>query len=141
MATLSFRHLNTDWNADPNAPHVALVTEGNTVRLSFYLNQWAYSAEPDEVATLLFPGCSRFRWDATNDHAWFAGQGLYSGQAPKWGEFYEVTGDTRVFEDGDWDIVSADLPDSRHFLFYFRDDTIEIVAQDWSLTRGESTGH
>ncbi len=135
MANLSFRHLNLDWNAEPNAPHVELAVEGNTVRLSFLLNSWAYSAESGELATLRFLGCSRFRWDATNDHAWFAGQGLYSGQAPKWGEFYEVVGDTRVVEDDDWHVLSADLPTSRQFLFYFRDDTIEIVAQDWSLTR------
>jgi hypothetical protein len=135
MADLSFQHLNTDWNAEPNAPDVELAVEGSTVRLSFRLNPWDYSAEPGEIATLRFLGCSRFRWDATNDHAWFAGEGLYSGQAPKWGEFYEVIGDTRVTEVEDWNVLSADLPASRQFLFYFRDAAIEIVAQEWSLTR------
>jgi hypothetical protein len=135
MANLSFQHLNTDWDAEPNAPDVELAVEGNTVRLSFRLNPWAYSAEPGEIATLRFLGCSHFRWDATNDHAWFAGEGLYSGQAPKWGEFYEIIGDTRIVEDDDWDVLSADFPASRQFLFHFRDDTIEIVAQDWLLKR------
>lgn len=98
------------------------------------LNPWAHNARRGEMATLSFFGCSRFRWDATNDHSWFAGKGLYSGQAPKWGEFYEVIGDDRAVSDGDWDILSPDSPDSRHFLFYFRDDTIEVAARDWSLT-------
>ncbi|WP_292576098.1 hypothetical protein [Mesorhizobium sp.] len=85
------------------------------------------------MATLRFGGCSRWRRDATNDHAWFAGDGRYSNQAPKWGEFYEVIGDGRAVDD--WEVLSPDSPNSRHFLFYFRDETIEVVARDWSLTR------
>ena len=135
MSELSFQHLNLDWNAEPNAPYVNLVVDGGTARLSFLLNPWAYEAQEGEVGTVSFVGCSRFRWDATNDHAWFAGKGRYSGQAPKWGEFYEVIGDSRAVSEPDWDVLSPDSPNSRHFLFYFRDDTIELVAQDWSLTR------
>ncbi len=140
MANLSFQHLNTDWNAEPDAPDVELGVDGNTVRLSFRLKPRAYSAEPWEIATLRFPGCSRFRWDASDDHAWFAGKMPYSGQAPEWGELYEVIGDTRVVEDDDWDVLSADLPASRHFLLCFRNDTIEFVAQDWSLMRETRSG-
>ena len=135
MSGLSFRRLNPDWNAEPNAPYVELRVEGSTVELSFLLNPWAYDAEHGEMATLRFSECSRFRWDATNDHAWFAGKGLYSSQAPEWGEFYEVTGDDRAVSERDWDVLAPDDPDSRHFVFYFRDETIEVVAKDWSLTR------
>jgi hypothetical protein len=135
MAGLSFKHLNLDWNADPNDPHVELSLNGDKVSLTFGLNSFAHRAEPGEIATLQFCGCSRFRWDATNDHTWFEGTGLYSGQAPKWGEFYEVAGDTRSIEDDEWVVLSEDFPDSRQFLFYFRDDAIEIVARDWLLRR------
>lgn len=135
MSKLSFRHLNPDWNAEPNAPHVELRVEGNDLELTFLLNPWAYDAKQGELASLRFVDCSRFRWDATNDHAWFAGEGLYSNQAPVWGEFYEVIGDDRVISEHDWDVLSPDNPNPRHFLFYFRDETIEVVAKDWALTR------
>ncbi|QPC93701.1 hypothetical protein [Mesorhizobium sp. INR15] len=135
MSQLSFRHLNTDWNAEPNAPDVELTVEGDVVRLSFLLNPWAYDAKVGEIGTLRFVGCDRLRWDATNDHAWFAGKGRYSNQAPEWGEFYEVIGDDHAINDLDWEVLSQDSPNSRHFLFYFRDETIEFFAQDWSLTR------
>ncbi|MGX9180582.1 hypothetical protein [Mesorhizobium sp. BHbdii] len=116
-------------------PNVELTVDGDTVQLSFLLNPWAYDARGGEIATLRFVGCSRWRWDATNDHAWFAGEGRYSNQAPKWGEFYEVTGDSLAINDLDWEVLSPDSPNSRHFLFYFRDDAIEVMARDWSLTR------
>lgn len=132
---IEFLHLNPDWNADPNAPDVELTVEGDGVQLVFLLNPWAYEAEKGEKGTLRFVDCSRWRWDATNDHAWFAGKGRYSNQAPEWGEFYEVIGDDRAVNELDWEVLSPDTPSSRHFLFYFRDETIELVAKDWSLSR------
>lgn len=135
MGDLSFQHLNTDWNAEPNAPHVELTVEGKVLRLSFVLNPWAYNAKQGDVGTLEFSDCYRWRWDATNDHAWFSGKGLYSGKAPKWGEFYEVTEEGLDANEGDWEVLSPDNSDARHFLFYFRDETIEIIARDWSFAR------
>ncbi|WP_232375578.1 hypothetical protein [Mesorhizobium comanense] len=132
---LSFRHLNPDWNAEPNAPSVALTVEGDTIQLAFLLNPWGYDAREGETGALRFIGCSRWRWDSTNDHAWFAGEGLYAKQAPEWGEFYEVIGDSRSINENNWEVLSQDGPKSRQFLFYFRDDTIEVVAEDWALTR------
>ncbi|MER8605281.1 hypothetical protein NKH45_17425 [Mesorhizobium sp. M1156] len=135
MTPLSFRHLNLDWNAEPNAPNVELTVEDKTVQLTFLLDSWDCEASKGETGTLRFIGCSRWRWDSTNDHAWFSGKGLYSKQAPKWGEFYEVIGDSRSISENDWEILAQDGPNSRRFLFYFRDDTIEVVAEDWLLTR------
>jgi hypothetical protein len=131
----SFRHLNPDWNAEPNAPDVELTVEGKTVQLTFLLNSWAYDASEGEMGTLRFVGCSRLRWDSSDDHAWFAGKGLHSKQAPKWGEFYEVIGDDRPVSDEDWEVLAPDGPKSRQFLFCFRDDAIEVVAERWSLAR------
>ncbi|MBZ9669172.1 hypothetical protein [Mesorhizobium sp. ES1-3] len=138
MSDLSFRHLNLDWNAEPNAPEIRLTVEGDTVQLTFLLNPWAYDAGMGEKGILRFIGCSRWRWDSTNDHAWFAGEGLYSKHAPEWGEFYEVIGDSRPVGDDDWEVLSPDRPKSRQFLFYFRDETIEFFAEDWVFNR--STG-
>lgn len=135
MKRLSFHRLNLDWNAEPNAPDVKLTVEDNILQLRFLLNSWAYDAGKGEVGALRFLGCSRWRWDSTDDHAWFEGKGLYTGQAPKWGEFYEVIGDSRPVGEDDWEVLSPDGPNSRQFLFYFQDDTIEVVAENWSLVR------
>lgn len=135
MVNLSFRRLNTDWSAEPTAPHIELVPQGTTVRISFVLDPGACSAGSGEFATLRFVGCSRYWTNSAEDHAWYEGKELSSGQAPKWGEFYEVAGDTRVVEDGRWAVLSEDTPSSRQFLLPFQDDTFEFVAQDWSLAR------
>ncbi|CAH2405350.1 hypothetical protein MES4922_40197 [Mesorhizobium ventifaucium] len=44
-----------------------------------------------------------------------------------------MTDDSRAIDD--WEALSPDSPNSRHFLLCFRDETIEVVARDWSLTR------
>ncbi|RWO51353.1 hypothetical protein [Mesorhizobium sp.] len=48
---------------------------------------------------------------------------------------YEVIGDGGAVDEPDREVLSPDSPTSRHFLFYFRDETIEVVARDWSFTR------
>jgi hypothetical protein len=138
MQSLSFKHLNPDWNAEPNAPSLQIKVVGDALELRFLLNPYAYEAKDGDVATLRFEGCRRWRWDATNDHGWFAGRGRFSGQAPSWGEFYEITPVEPRSDDLDWEIVSPDTSEARHFLFYFRDETIECVATSWSLHRSKS---
>jgi len=135
MSKLTFLHLKPDWNAEPNAPSLEVVVEGSTVTLSFYLNPFAYDATEDEIGRVVFKGCSRWRWDTTNDEAWFSGKGRFSGVAPKWGEFYEIVGDDASIDDHEWEVISPDDAGGRDFLFYFRDDAIECVAEDWTLIR------
>lgn len=134
MSQLSFRHLNGDWNAEPNAPALNIAVAGSSLRLSFYLNPYAYQAEEGEIGTLTFLDCSRWRLDNTNDEAWYAGRGRFAGQAPKWGEFYEVSGGQQSSVD-DWEVIALDDAKARHFLFYFRDETVECIAHDWYLER------
>jgi hypothetical protein len=135
MSGLTFVLLNQGWNAEPNAPALKVDVTGETVTLSFFLNPFAYDAAENEVAYLAFNRCSRWRWDSTNDHAWFSGTGRFSGQAPQWGEFYEILGDDVSMDQFDWEVISADHVEARHFLFYFRDETVEVVAADWVLNR------
>jgi len=134
MQKLEFLQLNDDWSAEPNAPLVEVVFEDGAANLSFLLNPWQRKTGRKEEATVRFSKCSRWNWDATNDHAWFAGEGRYAKQAPKWGEFYEVVGEDILGGDIDWEIVSADTLNARHFLFYFRDETLEFIASDWSIS-------
>lgn len=135
MRTLEFIRLNEDWNAEPNAPSVDVRFNGNTAELKFLLNPWRHEAGIGEAATIRFTHCSRWDWDATNDHAWFAGEGRYARQAPAWGQFYEVVGEEKLGGSIDWEVIAAEAADARHFLFYFRDETLEFIAADWSITR------
>ena len=135
MHQLTFLHLNADWNAEPNAPMLRVGVEGSTVTLSFYLNPHAYKATEGETGQLVFKGCSRWRWDNTNDEAWYSGRGRFNEDAPKWGEFYEILGDDPLTDDLEWEVTSQVQPGGRHFLFYFRDDAIECIAEEWELIR------
>jgi len=132
MSELGFVHLNLNWNAEPNAPSPALIIVGNDAELSFLLDD--YPSEAERRAIVRFINCSRWRWDPTNDHGWFDGNGRFSQQAPKWGEFYEIIGDDVAGRELDWEIIAPDAPGTRHFLFYFRDETIECIAMDWSIS-------
>ncbi|WP_313531097.1 hypothetical protein [Shinella sp.] len=133
MQQLTFIQLNENWDAEPNAPSVHVEFNNGTAELSFMLNSWR-DKSIKQLATIRFTNCSRWNWDATNDHAWFAGEGRYAKQAPKWGEFYEVIGEETLGGDIDWEIMSTDPVNARHFLFYFRDETLEFIAADWSIS-------
>lgn len=135
MTQLQFLKLNDGWNAEPNALSLHVSFDEKAALLTFELNPWLHSATPGEKATLRFENCSRWNWDATNDEGWYSGEGRYARQAPAWGEFYEVKGEEKLGGEIDWEILFPDPVGARHFLFYFRDETLEFIATDWSMTR------
>ena len=138
MPNLTFKHLNEDWNADPNVPFEEVVVSGSTVSLTFFLNPWAYRAEKDERGCLTFEQCSMWRLGPTNDEGWYAGRCRYSKTAPDWGELYELLGeDDQRLKPADWHRVEQWVPEQRHFLFYLRDNTFECFAADWRFERGD----
>ena len=127
-----FRKLSADWNAEPSAPEPVVSLSGDTVELSFIPNRFIYPNYSEvERVVLSFFGCRMYRLGATNDEGWYLGQCRFSDTAPEWGEFYEVGGDSKLTEVDDWIDVGELVGDARHFLFYFRDETFECVAQDW----------
>jgi len=134
-AQLSFRKLNEGWNAEPNAPDPRVAVSGCDVLLRFLLNPFRFtcSAE-DDVGVLRFVNSDRFRLGATNDEGWYRGQCRYSKLAPAWGEFYEIIGPgSQLMDPPDWQIAGGGSTSSRHFLFYFRDETFECFADDWTF--------
>ena len=137
MSNPAFKRLNVDWNAEPNAPHEEVTVSGTTVRLTFFLNPWAYVAGEDEKGCLTFEQCSMWRLGATNDEGWYAGQCRYGKAAPTWGEFYELLGDDdQRLASTDWNELAPTGSQKRHFLFYLRDNTFECFAADWRFERG-----
>lgn len=129
----TFQQLSQGWNAEPNAPAVKVTPHGTNVALEFNPNRYQfpkYAAVARIVLT--FHGCWRYRLGAVNDEGWYRGQCRFSGIAPSWGEFYEVSGDLKLDALTDWVVISDPSPDTKHFLFYFRDEEFECDAQSWT---------
>jgi hypothetical protein len=135
MAT-QFKKLNSDWNAEPNAPAPIVTVTDDRLVLEFYLNSFVYPRfGPDQRGGLRFSGVSRYRLGPTNDEGWYRGQCRFSKIAPAWGEFYEVSGDLLMANGpADWNVVNSKAPSGlRHFLFYLRDETFECEAEAWEF--------
>ncbi|MGE0548001.1 MAG: hypothetical protein AB7O24_11690 [Kofleriaceae bacterium] len=131
----SFIHLNSDWNAEPNAPEPLIRLDGQVLRLTFAINAFDNNRfkEGDQVE-LVFSQCWRYRLGSTNDEGWHAGQCRFSGLAPRWGEFYEIRGDLLIDRVRGWRLNGSPPEHSKHFLFYFRDETFECDAADFAVT-------
>ena len=131
-----FTTLSKGWNAEPNAPQPSVRIEGTSLFLSFELNAFLFgNFEEGNWAEITFSRCSRYRLGPTNDEGWSRGRCRFSKIASAWGEFYEVAGDLLLEKPGlEWHIACIPpQPDSKHFLFYFRDETFECEAHDWSI--------
>nr|AWM01062.1 hypothetical protein CIT40_14140 [Bradyrhizobium amphicarpaeae] len=112
-----------------------MAISGDDVLLRFLLNPFQFKsfAEEDD-GVLRFANCNRYRLGATNDEGWYGGQCRYGKLAPCWGEFYEIVGpDPHLMEPIDWTLVKETSTSSHHFLFYFRDETFECLAADWTF--------
>jgi hypothetical protein len=140
----NFTKLNDGWNAEPNAPMPAVRVDGKALVLTFDLNPWIFPAfKEGDRGEVSFTECWRYRLGATNDEGWYHGQCRFSRRAPDWGEFYEVEGDLRLerLPEHFWTLL-AEPPsaNTRHFLFYLRDETFECDAVSWSFQVLPATG-
>ena len=130
----SFKQLNEGWNAEPNAPDPKVRWDGEDLVLSFRPGFY----EPDKVSGIVegitFRRCSRFRIGSVNDEGWYRGECRFSCVAPRWGEFYEVSGDLLLeLLPEDWNCRIETPENSKHYLFYFRDEEFECDAEDWCI--------
>ncbi|MCA8916622.1 MAG: hypothetical protein KDB90_14545 [Planctomycetes bacterium] len=131
----TFRQLNQGWNAEPNAPEPRLSVLNADLLLSFLMNPYLYPEfDEEDIGTLRFYGCSRYRLGSTNDEGWYRGQCRFSKIAPAWGEFYQVSGDLRLNKcPKEWIQLGPATNAHCHFLFYFHDETFECDALEWEL--------
>jgi len=130
-----FTKLNTEWDAEPSDPRPTIRIVSSDLSLTFFLNAYVDPAfrEYDRGA-LTFTNCWRYRLGPTNDEGWYKGHCRFKCWAPDWGDFYEVAGDIREHGPKDWVLVGpAPQAPTRHFLFYFKDNTFECDASDWDF--------
>ena len=134
-STLKFRKLNEGWNAEPNAPSPVVDVDGRDLLLRFYLNPFAYPGFVEADSGILrFKDFSSYRLGSTNDEGWYRGQCRYSKLAPEWGELYQICGDDPLRRlPSDWQRFREEVQSSGHFLFYFRDETFECIADNWEF--------
>lgn len=135
MAT--FVQLNEGWNADPNAPEPSVLVAGTDVSVTFFVNAFQFPEFNEGTkATLRFKNCQRFRNGPTDDEGWYMGKCRYSRLAPAWGEFYSVSGTPDLLlAPLDWidNPHATHAGPATHYLFYFKDETFECVADDWQV--------
>lgn len=113
--------------------------EGQDIVLSFRLNSFVFTAfRENDVGILRFLDAERFRLGATNDEGFYRGHCRFSGIAPAWGEFYQISGPVELLvAPTDWTILRPASGDSKHYLFYFRDETFECVAERCTIEQTE----
>lgn len=129
----TFTRLNDDWNAHPNDVRLRLERSGDELIARMKPNPYVYR-QYEKIAEIIvsFKNCSNYRVTSVNDEGWYLGQCRFSGLAPAWGEFYEVSGNTQDnMNSTPW--VKMEGVGTRHFHFYLKDETLEIKAQDWAL--------
>jgi len=127
----TFLKINDGWNAESNAPCPDVRIDGRDLLLSFQLNHLKFPEfNKGDLGILRFENCQRYRLGSMNDEGWYKGQCRYSKLAPAWGEFYLVTGAPKLLEKArDWRAVGAVHGPVHHFLFYFRDNDLECLAE------------
>ena len=133
-----FHQLNEGWNAEPYVPSPAIEIQAQDLVLKFYVNAFQFPQfEEGEFGALRFVRCARYRLGPTNDDGWYSGICRYSKLAPEWGEFFIVQGDKELLDaPQDWQVVTPTSASGRHFLFYFRDNTFECVAEHCMIEPG-----
>ncbi|EKD32835.1 MAG: hypothetical protein ACD_76C00138G0003, partial [uncultured bacterium] len=137
---IEFKQLNTNWNAEPNAPLPKVIIKDNNLILAFELNSFMFDEiKEGDRGELIFKNCSKYRLGTVNDHSFYSGNCRFSKHCPQWGEFYEISGDDHLIDSPkDW-VILKDNKNRKHFLFYFRDEEFECEADDWEYKHIKTT--
>lgn len=133
---MKYKRLNVDWNAEPNAPEVKLQVDGDKLKVEFYLNPFIYeNVNEEDKGELIFKDCLKFSFNSCNDEGYHLGQYRYNNDILPWGEFYELQHDWERDFHKDFKILnpSLDTGQLRHFIFFFRDNTLECISKDFEF--------
>lgn len=131
---MKFKKLNTNWNAEPNAPNLQIEEGEDYLELIFDINtfQFDYLDEGDKGA-IEFVEVFRYFIGTTNADGYLKGEHRYSNEQLPWGEFYELLeSNWRTEFPQNSEIINPNLDKSelRHFIIFFRDQEVECLAND-----------
>lgn len=133
---MKYKKLNINWNAEPNAPEVELQTDGDKLKITFYLNSFIYdNVDEEDKGELIFRDCFKYSFNSCNDEGYYGGQYRYTNDMLPWGEFYELEHDWEKDFHKDFKTLNPSLDKEclRHFIFFFRDNTLECVSKDFEF--------
>ena len=132
-----YKKLNIGWNAEPNSPDVELQRNGNNLIVRFYLNAFQFkNFNEEDKGELIFTNCFKYSFNNCNDEGYYRGQYRYKYDSLPWGEFYELQHDWENDFHHDFIIMNSGVDKKRlkHFIFFFRDNTLECIAKDFEFT-------
>lgn len=131
---MEYEKLNNNWNADPNSPEpIVWINEGDLI-VDFFLNHFVFDQfQEGDRAKIIFKDCSKYSLNFCNDEGYYRGQYRTNPNELPWGEFYEITkGFDRNFPEP-VEILSETKPSSRHYIFFYRDHTLELLANSYEF--------
>ncbi len=131
---IDYVQITIDWNADPVSPDVKLSVDGSDLLLTIFLNYYAFDnfKEGDKVK-IIFQNCSEYSFNTCNDEGYYYSQYRTNPNELPWGEFYEIkSGLNRNFPKPITKLTS-DSTSNRHFIFFFKDETFECLAENYKL--------
>ena len=126
--------ITTNWNAHSVSPEIELQLQGLNLLMTIFLNAYVFDGfEEGDKANILFKNCSKYSLNICNDEGYYYGQYRTNPSELPWGEFYEIkSGLDREFPEP---IVNLTMDNSnkRHFIFFFKDETFECLAEDFQV--------
>lgn len=131
---IDFVKISDNWNADPVSPEIELKVIGQNLEMIIFLNYFAFDNYTEgDKAIVTFQNCSKYSLNTCNDEGYYYGQYRIKPDELPWGEFYEITNGLNK----DFPKPVVDLSDNhkekRHFLFFFKDETFECLADDYKI--------
>ena len=134
----TYKKLNLDFDAEPNAPNPIVTENSESLSLTFLLNPFIWdNVKDDEQAKLIFnkvyayrigsPGSDNFK-----DFRYFDSEidnyGFYQIENSKWKS--DFPDDKKIVNN-----TFVDSSDLNHFVFFFRDNTFECIANEYEFIR------
>ena len=93
-----------------------------------------------EVSNLLkarvtFLNCHKYSFNTMNDEAYFMGQYRYKNFYLPWGEFYRLNTNWQSDFPNNPIVITSLVNEAKlnHYIFFFKDNTFECVAQDYEV--------
>lgn len=125
---IGFIQISTNWDADSVNPQVNLQID----RADLIMDIYTKFTEGNKVK-IKFNNCAEYSLNTCNDEGYYYGQYRTNPTNLPWGEFYEIiSGLDRNYPEPIIKI-QADKTNKRHFIFFFKDETFECLADDYDL--------
>tara|TARA_R110002012_G_scaffold6480_7_gene30056 strand:- start:140951 stop:141769 length:819 start_codon:yes stop_codon:yes gene_type:complete len=138
---IDYFRITGDWNADPVSPEIHLEIDKNNLTMEIFVNHLVFDDfEKADKAKITFKNCSIYSLNGCNDEGYYYGQYRINSNELPWGEFYEIkSGIDRKFPEP-ITRINDELEGKRHYIFFFKDETFECLADHFKLELHDEKG-